>query len=138
MSYCNELSAASRLNPRSLLVLTTIFAITAGASLFIASISGILAGLRYINDKDETWINPNIDEKLKRQYRKDHWGVYAVSFSLSVMALMVISGLIYMGSVMTIDNAGKIGSLSLSNAVIWPIVGAFVAVGILFFLWFFK
>ena len=127
LSYANDLSTTSRLSPRSLLALNCLYFIIAGGSLFIASISGILAGLRYHN--------PNID---KNRQRKDRKGVIFVSFSLSLMLLTMISGLIYMGNVLSIDNAGKVGTSQLPPGVIFPLVAVFVVLGTIMLFWFLR
>jgi hypothetical protein len=88
------------------------------------------------HQKDELEVEHQKDEDNRK--KKDHWGIIGVSSILTLMVIMMVVGIIYIASVLTINNAGKLGNVRLHNNEIIPLVVFFVVFSAIFLYWFYQ
>ena len=95
---------------------------TAGGSLFIAVVVGILAVL------------PQRETSGKRH----KVGIALLTFFLSIMLLAMLAGLIFMSNSIVIDDAGEVGHFRLNSAKLYPLISALMILLTIFIFWLFR
>lgn len=122
LSFANDLKANNHLDGPAFLTIILLYFTTAGGSLFIAVVVGILAVL------------PQRETSSKRH----KFGIALLAFFLSIMLLAMLAGLIFMSNSIIIDDAGEVGRFRLNSAILYPLISALMVLLAIFLFWLFR
>ncbi|KIM35295.1 hypothetical protein M413DRAFT_14631 [Hebeloma cylindrosporum] len=123
LSFANDLKANNHIDGPAFLTIVLLYFSTAGGSLFIAVVLGILAVL------------PQRQTSNGRRYKL---GIVLLTTFLSLMLLGMLAGLIYMANSITIDDAGEAGRFHLDSVILYPLISALLLLLTVFLFWLFR